>query len=103
MEKYRLYCEGKGHNFQHEGNYEGSWIVLRLFIDNQLVERKSEVKSGKTIRDFLFEELPTIYKIGYGVYTHGVTVNLDMSLKELLDYWSYNDGFCYLKIVEGST
>ncbi len=32
------------------------------------------------------------------VKSHGVDFDLGMGLRQFLDEWTYNDGFCYLKI-----
>jgi hypothetical protein len=42
--------------------------------------------------------MPLIEGKKYLVKSHGIEFNLQMNLKQFLDEWSYNDGFCYLKI-----
>ena len=34
----------------------------------------------------------------YEVRTHNILIDLKLTLKELLEEWNYNDGYCYLKI-----
>lgn len=56
-----------------------------------------------TIAKFLEKEFPNLAGINkkFGIYTHNIKISLETNLKELLEEWNYNDGFCYLKIVPG--
>jgi hypothetical protein len=42
--------------------------------------------------------MPILKSKNYKVKSHGVDIDLGMNIKQFLDEWSYNDGYCYLKI-----
>ena len=34
------------------------------------------------------------------IKSHNIEIDLTMSSKKFLDEWSYNDGYCYLKVTK---
>ena len=62
-----------------------------------IVERKED-NLHLTVLQYLTQEFGGVLPEGYRVTTHGVPVDSQMSLKELLEDWNYNDGFCYLLV-----
>lgn len=98
--KLALYFKGDSHGFQKEEyeGYEGTYIVTRFFIEGEIIERRSEAAENKTVLDLIHEEMPLLVGRKYTVKSHGIEFDLGMGLRQFLDEWTYNDGFCYLKI-----
>ncbi len=72
--------------------------MTRFFIEGEIIERRSEAGETKTIADLIREEMPVLDGRRISVKSHGVEFDLGMGLRQFLDEWTYNDGFCYLKI-----
>ena len=99
--KFKLYCDGMSHGFQHEGLYEGNHMIVKGFWNGEIVERKYAIAEFPTMREIATDLfcLPNM-KGTLKITSHNVDVDLTMSSKVFLDEWSYNDGYCYLRLDE---
>ena len=100
MELFHLHVSGHSHGLHKLARYEGTAVALRILVEGHLIERREE-KVKLTIKEYLEKQLGSELWKGKGasVWTHGIAIDLGMTLKELLEEWNYNDGWCYLKVV----
>jgi hypothetical protein len=52
-----------------------------------------------SIGDYISKEFPNLRSSHkFEILCHSISIDTKLSLKDLLEEWNYNDGFCYLKV-----
>jgi len=53
-----------------------------------------------SVDDYIKKEFPNLSSsYRFEILCHNINIETKITLKDLLEEWNYNDGFCYLKIV----
>jgi hypothetical protein len=98
MELFSLHTSGCSHGLHKISKYEGNAIALKLIVGGAVLERREE-QLKLTIEEYLEKEFGLELEKGkVQVLTHGIPIDLGLTLKQLLEEWNYNDGYCYLKL-----
>jgi hypothetical protein len=94
---YNMHVAGHSHGLHKVPKYEGNSIALKIYCQKHVIERKED-DLDLTILQYFRKTFADLIDLEGGVLAHGARLDLNMTLKELLENWNYNDGFCYLKV-----